>query len=404
MERSLPHSRVKNVRIFYLLTVFVNGWFISANWIFLALTMMSQSRLGLIDGASFIVGTLFDLPSGALADLIGRKRTIIIARLFLVVAGVIFILSRNQWIFALANVLFFIGTSFYAGADQALLYDSLKKEGLEKDYLAVNSRLNLITQITTFATALVGAYAFSLNIRYPFVLLTFFAVLALIVSFFLEETDTVTRHPFSLAVFFRQQTEGIRVLLGRKLRVFFPIFFVILGTLIVFQWGILRGFMAIEYGFNGSEQSTIFGTLAFATGILSLYLPHLVSRSSEARMTVLFSAVYITGFMLFGYFTGSKAWGILVLFLIALSGNILNILAQKIVNDQVVSKNRATALSALSIVTKIPYMFLAYPVGFLAEAHLLTTITRAIALAAAFAVGVLLLTKRYTAAVKSGTR
>lgn len=390
----LPHSDVKNVRVFYWLTVFNNGWFITANWIFLALSMMSRSRLGLIDGLCFIVGTVVDLPSGALADLIGRKRTILIARVIFVLAGCIFIFCRNQWVFSLANMLFFIGSSFYAGADQALLYDSLKRKGREHHYLQVTARINLIAQITTFATALIGAYAFSLNIRFPFVLMTFFAVLALVTSLFLEEVDTITAHAFTLAGFMKQQYEGIRTLVGTRLRIFFPIFLVILGTLVVFQWGILRGFMAIEYGFTGSEQSVIFGTLAFLTGLLSLYLPHLVSRSSETRMTVVFSGVFIVGFAIFGLYTGSKVWGIAVLLLIALSGNILNILSQKIVNDQVGSGMRATALSALSILTKIPYIFLAYPIGILAEQHLLTQVTRSIALCAAVAVALLYLLKK----------
>ena len=77
-----PHSDIKNVKQFYWLSVFNNGWFINSNWIFLALVFMTKPILGLMDGLSVAIGMIVDLPSGAIADLIGRKKTIVFSRFF----------------------------------------------------------------------------------------------------------------------------------------------------------------------------------------------------------------------------------------------------------------------------------------------------------------------------------
>jgi MFS family permease len=376
-----PLARIKNVRLFYLLTVFTNGWFINSNWIFLALTLMTKTQLGLVDGGSFLIGTLVDLPSGALADLVGRRKTIIFSRMLFALASFIFIFSFNVWVFALANTLFFIGVSFYAGADQALLFDSLQVEHEEASYLKIITRTDLLSKTTTFIASIVGGIAFAFNIRYPFVLLFIFAVIALICAFQVEEVNIENkRRVFNLRNFLHQQADGIRILMGTRLRHYFPLFFVILGTSIIFGWGILKGFIAMMYGFDGSMQTFIFGTLSFATGLLGLLLPKIVSRSSDFRVALGLSLFFCIGFLLTGYFTSQWIWGLLVLLIINISGGTLNILSQKIVNDEVESHLRATALSALSIITKIPYVFAAFIIGLLAQANQLTIVTRIITL------------------------
>jgi MFS family permease len=364
----------------YFLTIFNNGWFINANWIFLALSLMNKSVLGLVDSGSLLIGTLVDLPSGAVADIIGRRKTIIVSRFVFLIGCVLFIFAYNVWTFTIANILFFIGLSFYGGADQALLYDSLIEHNKEKHYITISTRIDLISRISTFIASLIGAAAFALNIRMPFVLLAIFAAIALCMSFFLEETTVIEKRDFNLHEFITQQSEGIKVLTGNQLRMYLPVLLVIIGTLIIFNWGILRGFVALEYGFNGSEQSIIFGALTFIVGLAGLLLPHLISKSSDYSVTLLFSALSAAGFLMSGLFLTNKLWGLLLLLIISIAGGLVNTMSLKIVNDEVSSRYRATALSALSIVTKIPYIMTAFLIGSMADANRLTDVTRAIAI------------------------
>ena len=82
-----------------------------------------------------IVGTMFltEVPTGVVADRIGRKRSINIAFALQVVGEVVFIFSGSYWLFALAAVVGGLGFAFSSGAVEALVYDSLKAERREEE-------------------------------------------------------------------------------------------------------------------------------------------------------------------------------------------------------------------------------------------------------------------------------
>lgn len=80
-----------------------------------------------------IVGTMFltEVPTGMLADRLGRKRSINVALALQALGEVIFIFADSYWPFALASVIGGLGFAFSSGCIEALVYDSLKSRGRE---------------------------------------------------------------------------------------------------------------------------------------------------------------------------------------------------------------------------------------------------------------------------------
>ncbi|MEE8308070.1 MAG: MFS transporter [Gammaproteobacteria bacterium] len=80
-----------------------------------------------------IVGTMFltEVPTGMLADRLGRKRSINVALALQVLGEVVFIFADSYWLFAVASVVGGLGFAFSSGCVEALVYDSLKSEGRE---------------------------------------------------------------------------------------------------------------------------------------------------------------------------------------------------------------------------------------------------------------------------------
>ena len=153
---------------------------------------MSLPEIYFMESAVMVICVLLDIPTGALADMIGRKKTLIIGRIFLLASIVGFATmtsSAGAWI---ANIVWAIGFSFQSGADQALLYSTLKAAGIEKDFTkvegcAVGSRFILIA----LCSLAVGPMA-ELNLRLPLFASIPFVVIPLIASFFLKgERSTV---------------------------------------------------------------------------------------------------------------------------------------------------------------------------------------------------------------------
>jgi DHA3 family tetracycline resistance protein-like MFS transporter len=83
--------------------------------------------------ASVFEGSIlfFEIPTGALADIFGRRKSVICSHLFQSLAGLIFILSPSFWLFAVAEATQGFGETLKTGALEAWMVDNLKavKEG-----------------------------------------------------------------------------------------------------------------------------------------------------------------------------------------------------------------------------------------------------------------------------------
>lgn len=85
--------------------------------------------LSLIWSATTLLG---DLPSSIIADRFGRKKTIILGIFLTALSTVILFFAKGFWQIIPVHIIGALGISFFSGADQALLYDSVKQLGQEK--------------------------------------------------------------------------------------------------------------------------------------------------------------------------------------------------------------------------------------------------------------------------------
>jgi len=76
---------------------------------------------------------VFEIPSGYFADVIGRKKTILIGAWLGLIGYSIYSFTEGFWSFVFAEITLGIGQSMISGADSAMLYDSLKDDQNEKN-------------------------------------------------------------------------------------------------------------------------------------------------------------------------------------------------------------------------------------------------------------------------------
>jgi len=76
---------------------------------------------------------VLEIPTGAIADKIGRKYSLILGSIFVAIATVIYGSIPSFTVFLLAEFVFAIGYALNSGADQALLYDTLVSQGRESE-------------------------------------------------------------------------------------------------------------------------------------------------------------------------------------------------------------------------------------------------------------------------------
>ncbi len=111
---------------------------------------LTLPQLFLLQAWFFLWIFLLEVPSGAVADKYGRKASLICASVCLVVATAIYATGTGLVRFFLAEIIWAASAALASGADEAMVYDSLKACGEE-------SRSK--KALTTLATFDVGAIA-----------------------------------------------------------------------------------------------------------------------------------------------------------------------------------------------------------------------------------------------------
>jgi predicted MFS family arabinose efflux permease len=76
---------------------------------------------------------VLEVPTGTVADYFGRKASVMLGAIIASAGHFVYASMPNFWVFALAEFLLAAGLSLISGAEDALLYDSLKEAGRETE-------------------------------------------------------------------------------------------------------------------------------------------------------------------------------------------------------------------------------------------------------------------------------
>ena len=76
----------------------------------------------------FISSAIFEIPTGIFSDMIGRKKTVVLGALSLLLATIFYALGQSYFILVIGGILEGLARSFFSGNNNALLYDSLAAE------------------------------------------------------------------------------------------------------------------------------------------------------------------------------------------------------------------------------------------------------------------------------------
>lgn len=121
-------------------------------------------QIGLAEGVFHTVSLLCEIPSGMLADLLGRRRSLALAGLLGAVSAWCMVLSRGFFGVCLSMAFGALSYNFISGSDEALLYDSLLQAGREGEYVSANARYTQMQNLGGFlshaASLLTGLFGY----------------------------------------------------------------------------------------------------------------------------------------------------------------------------------------------------------------------------------------------------
>lgn len=121
-----------------------------------------------IQAAYTLAVLLLEIPSGYLADVVGRRRTLILAAVIFPSGLILYALGHSLAAFVTAEVVLAVGNSMRSGCDSALLYDSLAELGRAEDYKKSEGRSFFSGRIGSAGASLLGGAPAAVAIRLPF--------------------------------------------------------------------------------------------------------------------------------------------------------------------------------------------------------------------------------------------
>ncbi|MFX0114820.1 MAG: MFS transporter [Candidatus Hodarchaeota archaeon] len=341
------HSPTRIVNMYYLF-VFIRGLrFLVPIWtLYLNDLGYDIFTITVLDVIFFVTIAIAEIPTGTIADKVSRKLSLLIGVLLYIIGITVFVFAINLWVLVFAYIIWAIGMTFWSGADQAFLYDSLKSSNREHEFQQIYGKAIFLDGAAMAFASIIGGFLASFSLRLPF-LLTALACLfsGLILLFIPEErpTDELAKGKYAKHVLDTiQLIKNSRIL---ALLLVFSVIFAVMGVIeFVFRQLYLKGELDVSIFVIG-----VLYALMMILGALGAMNSFRLNKLLGDRLFLAFQVGIIgTCFFLFSI---AILWvSVPFLLFYAYFGSVFYPFFTRLVNEEVPSEKRATAFSLAGVV------------------------------------------------------
>lgn len=168
----------------------------SASWVaLLAARGYSLVEIGLAESAFHLTSLLFEIPSGVMSDVFGRKRVPLLSQACSLISALLMLLSRSLTDIMIAMIFCALGYNFASGTREALAYDSLETAGRAAEYDRYAAADMGIYRVVNACATLGAGLALTLGYRRAYASDILLGLLAFAVTLRLRDTAAQQVHP-----------------------------------------------------------------------------------------------------------------------------------------------------------------------------------------------------------------
>jgi MFS family permease len=117
---------------------------------------LSFGTIGVLVGFRAVCVNLLEIPAGAMADRLGRRRSMIASFLAYIASFALFGLFDQLWVLFLAMSLFSVGEAFRTGTHKAMIFDWLAREGRLSEKTSVYGRTRSWSKLGSAASVVIA--------------------------------------------------------------------------------------------------------------------------------------------------------------------------------------------------------------------------------------------------------
>lgn len=303
-----------------------------------------------------------EVPSGWMADVWGRKKTLFIGSVLGAAGFFVYSFSFGFWAFAMAEIVLGAGHAFVSGADSAMLYDGLKASGKTDQYIKHEGRITSAGNFAEAFAGVIGGLLAAISLRTPFYFQFAVAAIAIPAAFTLKEPRVhSTEHIHSV----KKLVLNIKTTLANNhnLRISILLSSLTGAATLTFAWLVQPYFIAI--GLPVEMYGIFWTALNLTVGVSSVF-----AHKVEMLFGKKWSIALIILFLSFGYFlTGTviSMWGIGFLFLFYLVRGIATPVLKNYINQYTQSEIRATIFSVRDFLIRIIFAVIGPLLGWITD-------------------------------------
>ncbi len=338
----------RNIMIYKVLSAFKESIFIGPILILSLqrLGKMTISEIYIMEAIVMMGLVLLEIPSGALADLIGRRKTIILGCFFHFLSAIMFSIMSSPLHVWIGNIFWVIGASLCSGADSAFLYDSLKEVGREGEYkkiegVAIGNKFLLATLgclLTGFISKLGG-------LRLPLLLNILGILISFIAAIFLRET------PFKEVYKLKKQIDLMKISIlftANHKKIKWVIGFAVLIAVSSKIWFFTYNPYFEEVNLDLIFYGVIFSILNLISWFFSRY-GYVIEKRIGKKLSIIILVLFI-GLPIFLMGLIVSEYSVLFIILGSSVRGFMNPFIRGFMNEYLDSKNRATVISIKSAI------------------------------------------------------
>lgn len=358
---------MKNFYVMSALAAFTNLTY-AIFVIYLIAINFTVTEVGLILAMTSLLIILFEIPTGVIADVFGRKLSTFISLFSNAFAILILFLTTNKlWIF-ISAIIGAISFTFRSGAEEAWNIDYFLHYGKKKYLNRILSRQKSIFSITGFiALSISSALLILFKNTYGFInVVRVMFLIESILLFIISAIILITKEPYFkkkvVSSYFKNTIKESKIVLKKSIKVIKlnqRLLFLFLGCIVLYF-----GTTAISSGWqiqfkNNNINESFFSIIMGVCNIISFILLSLNEKITKKVGGVYGAIIFsIFGFAIINMLFSFNLGGLLILVFLVISGlsTIFSLNTSIHLNKLIPSKVRATIISLKSVTDQIPTM------------------------------------------------
>jgi len=328
---------------------------------------LSFSKIMILQSIYYLARVISEVPTGALADRLGRKKSLFIGSLFHSLGYFIIFVSRSFILFNLGEILAGMAMSFASGADSALAYDSLKATNQEARYQQVEGTAYSLRNLAFGLFAPIGGFLATFNLALPY-LASSLAILSsglIALSFFEERTQKQEQFSKRKKIY-HEVKESIKLLRDNKTALWIILFFALIFLATRLGFWVYQPYMKLVK-IPVSLFGLVFAFLYLVSALISHNVNRIENNLGKSLTLFLMPFLVILSFILLSRF--AYIWSISFFLLQAIVMGAFEPVLKNHLNPLVNSEIRATVLSVQSLAGNLLFAITAPFLGSLVDSY-----------------------------------